>query len=160
MVVASCYLLLVEQARITIITLFPSKLPQQTPGTKLEWNNHHLLWGALAQCLPFSLYINNTIDIFLITVFLCKVDDVNSMFSNLDELRKNGWIQTQPPSDEVIINYCCMKISVLCVFLLNAHYLVSMAKWLNHCALAVRIIACYGVHCSVSQCRGHFAVAS
>ena len=81
---------------------------------------------------------------------------MNSMFSNLDELRKNGWIQTQPPSDEVIMKCCCMKISVLCVFLLNAHYLVSMAKWLKHCALVVWIRACYGVHCIVSQCRGQF----
>ena len=71
------------------------------------------------------------------------------MFSNLDELRKNGWIQTQPPSDEVIIKYCCMKISVLCVFLLNAHYLVSMAKWLKHCALVVWIGA-WGSLCCIA----------
>lgn len=31
---------------------------------------------------------------------MIQVDDVNSMFNNIDELRKNGWIQTQPPTDE------------------------------------------------------------
>lgn len=31
---------------------------------------------------------------------MIQVDDVNSMFSSIDELRKNGWIQTQPPADE------------------------------------------------------------
>lgn len=30
-----------------------------------------------------------------------QVDDVNSMFANIDELRKNGWMQIQPPADEV-----------------------------------------------------------
>lgn len=29
------------------------------------------------------------------------MDDVNSMFSNIDELRKNGWIQIQSSTDEV-----------------------------------------------------------
>lgn len=31
---------------------------------------------------------------------MIQVDDVNNMFSNIDELRKNGWIQTQQPKDE------------------------------------------------------------
>lgn len=32
---------------------------------------------------------------------MIQVDDVNSMFANIDELRKNGWTQIQPPADEV-----------------------------------------------------------
>lgn len=32
---------------------------------------------------------------------MIQVEDVNSMFTNIDELRKNGWTQMQPSADEV-----------------------------------------------------------
>lgn len=31
---------------------------------------------------------------------MIQVEDVNGMFTNIDELRKNGWTQVQPPADE------------------------------------------------------------
>ena len=50
------------------------------------------------------------------------------MFSSIDELRKNGWIQTQPPLDEVIASY--NYIIVQCM----VFHCVSVTKWLMHCA--------------------------
>lgn len=67
------------------------------------------------------------------------MDDVNSMFSSIDELRKNGWIQTQPPADEVIVNYSVLHCCAMCGFLQNIHYLASVAKWLVPCALYAEV---------------------
>lgn len=42
------------------------------------------------------------------------------MFSNIDELRKNGWIQTQQPKDEVYVvdNLLSCTLKIVCKYVL------------------------------------------
>lgn len=54
--------------------------------------------------------MNSTFGLYLllgltVLVLWMQVDDVNSMFANIDELRKNGWTQIQPPADEVNLSF-------------------------------------------------------
>lgn len=62
------------------------------------WKLIILLLSLILMLAMFGLYLLLGLTFLVLWI---QVDDVNSMFANIDELRKNGWTQIQPPADEV-----------------------------------------------------------